>query len=165
MFDTLKRLILPDTSLHCPRCDKSLEGHDEAACARRMSRRFFFQVAAGAAVVVAVPGQLAIPEPVVVAEPVRGLFLRHIREYDVLKGEMMSRLDVLYGLGDIKPGDVRLGKGGATHSKIVSWRDSEVTKEQAIDALVKEIPAGATAVRLEHPIAAGYSQIIQVRHA
>ncbi len=55
MFDTIKRLILPTATLHCPRCEKSLTGHDDAACARRMSRRFFFQVAAGAAVVVATP--------------------------------------------------------------------------------------------------------------
>ncbi len=55
MFDTLKRLILPTATLHCPKCEKSLTDHDEAACARRMSRRFFFQVAAGAAVVVATP--------------------------------------------------------------------------------------------------------------
>lgn len=40
--------------LVCPRCEKSLEGHDEAACSRRMSRRFFFQVAAGGAVAIAV---------------------------------------------------------------------------------------------------------------
>lgn len=39
------------TGLICPFCEKAIEGHDEAACERRMSRRFFFQVAAGAAAV------------------------------------------------------------------------------------------------------------------
>lgn len=41
--------------LACPRCEKSLAEHDEAACARRMSRRFFFQAVGGAAVAAAVP--------------------------------------------------------------------------------------------------------------
>lgn len=35
----------------CPRCEKPLAGHDDAGCERRMSRRFFFGLCAGAAVV------------------------------------------------------------------------------------------------------------------
>jgi hypothetical protein len=33
--------------LICPRCEQPLEGHDEVACVRRMSRRFFFGVCVG----------------------------------------------------------------------------------------------------------------------
>jgi hypothetical protein len=36
-------------TLYCGRCEKPLEGHDERACRRRMSRRYFFGVIAGAA--------------------------------------------------------------------------------------------------------------------
>lgn len=35
------------SSLICPRCEKPLDGHDEGACARKMSRRFFFGVVGG----------------------------------------------------------------------------------------------------------------------
>jgi hypothetical protein len=42
--------------LVCPRCEKALTEHDEEACARRMSRRYFFGLAAGAAVALAAPG-------------------------------------------------------------------------------------------------------------
>lgn len=34
--------------LYCPRCEKPLDNHDQAACNRRMSRRYFFGVFAGA---------------------------------------------------------------------------------------------------------------------
>lgn len=44
--------------LVCPRCEKPIEGHDDAACERRMSRRFFFQAVAGAAVAVSVAPQI-----------------------------------------------------------------------------------------------------------
>jgi hypothetical protein len=40
--------------LICPRCEKPLEGHDEAACVRRMSRRFFFGVCVGGVAAAAV---------------------------------------------------------------------------------------------------------------
>jgi hypothetical protein len=46
--------------LVCPRCEKALSEHDEEACARRMSRRYFFGIAAGAAVAVAAP-ELVLP--------------------------------------------------------------------------------------------------------
>jgi hypothetical protein len=53
MFGFLKGLLHGGSGLVCPRCEKALEGHDEAECARRMSRRYFFGVAAGAAAVIA----------------------------------------------------------------------------------------------------------------
>lgn len=55
ILTSIKDLFSPGAAgLVCPRCEKSLEGHDEAACSRKMSRRFFFQVAAGAAITIAV---------------------------------------------------------------------------------------------------------------
>lgn len=53
MFETLKRLLTPTVGLLCPRCEKPLEGHDQAACDRRMSRRYFFGCVAGGAASVA----------------------------------------------------------------------------------------------------------------
>lgn len=46
-----------DSEILCPHCERSMEsGHDLEACARkRMSRRFFFGVMAGAAVAVSAP--------------------------------------------------------------------------------------------------------------
>lgn len=35
--------------LLCPRCERSLDGHDDAACARKMSRRWFIGATLGAA--------------------------------------------------------------------------------------------------------------------
>lgn len=56
---TLRRLVQGSTvvpraivapALVCPHCERELgESHDDAACSRRMSRRYFFGVAAGAA--------------------------------------------------------------------------------------------------------------------
>lgn len=40
-----------EKGLVCPRCEKPLAGHDDGGCERRMSRRFFFGLCAGAAVV------------------------------------------------------------------------------------------------------------------
>ncbi len=46
-----------ESEILCPHCERTMEpGHDTDACARkRMSRRFFFGVMAGAAVAVAAP--------------------------------------------------------------------------------------------------------------
>lgn len=46
--------------IYCPRCEKPLDGHDEGACARRMSRRFFFGVVGGG--LVAAQAIVAQPE-------------------------------------------------------------------------------------------------------
>lgn len=40
----------------CPRCERAMEGHDDAECSRKMSRRFFFGVCAGAAKELVIPG-------------------------------------------------------------------------------------------------------------
>lgn len=56
LLSSIKSLVFPDAGLCCPRCEKPLAGHDEAACERRMSRRYFFGIAAGAAVAVAGAG-------------------------------------------------------------------------------------------------------------
>lgn len=45
--------------IYCPRCEKPLEGHDDGACARRMSRRFFFGVVGGG--IVAAQAVVALP--------------------------------------------------------------------------------------------------------
>ena len=49
-----------DAALICPHCERALVGHDAAACARRMSRRWFIGAMAGAAasLVVASPPKL-----------------------------------------------------------------------------------------------------------
>lgn len=57
LLSTIKSLVFPDAGMVCPRCEKPLEGHDEAACERRMSRRYFFGVAVGA-----VAGAMALPK-------------------------------------------------------------------------------------------------------
>ena len=46
------------TGLVCPRGERPMEGHDEAACARRMSRRYFFGLGAGAVAAAIVVPQL-----------------------------------------------------------------------------------------------------------
>jgi len=48
-----------DATVLCGRCERALDGHDAKACERRMSRRFFFGVCAGAGVAAA-----TIPEAV-----------------------------------------------------------------------------------------------------
>lgn len=57
-----------DATVLCPRCERSLEGHDEADCARRMSRRYFFGLAVGAAASVYVAPSItdaaSVPAPV-----------------------------------------------------------------------------------------------------
>src|SRR5260370_16329601 len=36
-----------ESVLVCPRCEEPLANHNEGACARRMSRRYFFGICAG----------------------------------------------------------------------------------------------------------------------
>lgn len=103
----------PVLLLHCPRCEKPLEGHDDAACARRMSRRFFFgALTGGVAAAVVVPelvhvgmdAGVADLTAAVVALPSKhgmSLSLRVIRVFDIVRGEARSRLDVGYGLGAV----------------------------------------------------------------
>ena len=43
-----------EPNLICPHCEKELVGHDDAACQRRMSRRFFFGAMLGGVVAAAV---------------------------------------------------------------------------------------------------------------
>jgi hypothetical protein len=60
MLDKLRKLLTPKTTgLVCPRCEESLEDHDDTACARRMSRRYFFGVVGGGLVAAAVGPQIA----------------------------------------------------------------------------------------------------------
>ncbi len=44
----------------CPHCERPLEGHDGGHCARRMSRRFFFGLCAGAVGAIVTPEQPGI---------------------------------------------------------------------------------------------------------
>lgn len=47
-----RKIVAP--ALVCPHCERELgESHDDATCQRRMTRRYFFGVCAGAAVTVA----------------------------------------------------------------------------------------------------------------
>ena len=52
--------------IYCPRCEKPLDGHDEGACARRMSRRFFFFGVVGGGIVAAQALPLIAEAPKVV---------------------------------------------------------------------------------------------------
>ncbi len=83
------------TGLVCPRCERSMEGHDEAACSRRMSRRFFFQSVGGAAAAVAVASVLP-PAPILAAGR-EVMSVRMLQDYDILRQEYVTRLDVCYG--------------------------------------------------------------------
>lgn len=85
MFDTLKRPIPSNHGLLCPRCEKPLAGHDEKACAMRMSRRYFFGIVVGG---VAVAANGGIPQgPVVAPESIVGL--------SYLSMEMLAQFAVL----------------------------------------------------------------------
>lgn len=55
ILQSVRNWLSPETAggLVCPRCERSMEGHDEAACQSRMSRRYFFGVAAGGVVLAA----------------------------------------------------------------------------------------------------------------
>jgi hypothetical protein len=45
-----------ESRLICPRCEKPLDGHDDQACQRKMSRRYFFGMfGAAAAAAIAAP--------------------------------------------------------------------------------------------------------------
>jgi hypothetical protein len=80
MLDKLRKLFTPKTTgLVCPRCEESLEGHDEGACARRMSRRYFFGVVGGGLVAAAVAPQIAkISHTFYVRKPPRYLTSKQI---------------------------------------------------------------------------------------
>lgn len=60
ILSSISKLFNGSDGLVCPRCEKPLEGHDEKACEMRMSRRYFFGLAAGAVAVAA--GVQALPE-------------------------------------------------------------------------------------------------------
>jgi len=94
IFNRLFRKSESSAELLCPHCERSLEGHDVDACARkRMSRRFFFGILGGAAAIAALP-KLAIPEGEV------GMSTRFVRMYDHTTGQFVDRMDVLYGHGN-----------------------------------------------------------------
>lgn len=78
--------------LYCPRCSKPLDGHDAKVCGRRLSRRFFFGVCAGA--VIAKPA-LSLMEQYL-SMPLRGPQSGIARAGGSLTLEMLqSGLDVL----------------------------------------------------------------------
>lgn len=59
ILSTLKNLVFPHAALICPHCERTLDEHDDGACQRAMSRRYFFQMGVGAvAAVAAFPGTL-----------------------------------------------------------------------------------------------------------
>jgi hypothetical protein len=61
-MDFLRGIFSPkDEGVVCPRCDKAIVGHDEAACSRRLSRRFFFGAMAGGLVVATSPELILSP--------------------------------------------------------------------------------------------------------
>lgn len=47
-MNLIQRILGHSDGLVCPRCERSLEGHDDGDCARRMSRRYFFGLGAAA---------------------------------------------------------------------------------------------------------------------
>lgn len=53
MFELFKSK--PDTGLLCPKCERPLLEHDEGACKRKMSRRFFLGATSGIVVAAAIP--------------------------------------------------------------------------------------------------------------
>lgn len=60
--------MLTKVGLICPRCEKPLEGHEDSACRRRMSRRYFFGALGGLAVAaVAIPKVAGITSADVIA--------------------------------------------------------------------------------------------------
>lgn len=59
----LDKLFHRKTGLICPRCERSMEGHDNQECKRRISRRYFFGLAAGAVAGLVVAESLPIWEP------------------------------------------------------------------------------------------------------
>lgn len=77
--------------LICQRCEKPLAGHDEEACARRMSRRFFFQAVGGAAAAVAIAQVL--PAVVDVDAAASALGYRAAQSIDAI---LVKHLNTLY---------------------------------------------------------------------
>lgn len=55
ILDKISGLFYP-SGMVCPRCEKPMADHDDQACESRMSRRYFFGVAAGAAAGIASTG-------------------------------------------------------------------------------------------------------------
>lgn len=97
LLSSIKSLVFPDAGLCCPRCEKPIEGHDEAACERRMSRRYFFGVAAGVAVAVA--GASAVPALFEVEPPLESgiAIARQCKYQNYLNVDLVTRetLEVL----------------------------------------------------------------------
>lgn len=68
-----------DSVLICPRCEKPLAAHDDQACQRRMSRRYFFGLGLGALAGAIVTRESLAPSEIVhnaVAEPTLAEILR-----------------------------------------------------------------------------------------
>lgn len=99
IISSLKNLISPSAALLCPRCEKPLDGHNAAACERRMSRRYFFGAALGGVAAAVAVAQVA---PVLESGMARVLpvQMRTIHRFD---GEYLSRIDILYGMKVLKP--------------------------------------------------------------
>lgn len=117
LLSSLKNLISPPAALLCPRCEKPLDGHDRAACERRMSRRYLFGAALGG-----VAAAVAVAQAAPVLES--GIAIAHVNQFlnaDMVTGEMLmvlrskmrivhnfngeslNRLDVLYGASLVRP--------------------------------------------------------------
>lgn len=77
--------------LICPRCEKPLAGHDEEACARKISRRFFFQAVSGAAAAAAIAQVL--PAVVDVDAAASALGYRAAQSIDAM---LVNHLNTLY---------------------------------------------------------------------
>lgn len=84
-----------DAGLVCPRCEKPLEGHSEADCARKMSRRWFLGATLGA-----VAGAVVAPPAV-----------QAFTQADVIKTfEAATRSPILHTLRTVWLRDKGVGK-------------------------------------------------------
>jgi len=67
-FKSVFQGSVPEALVVCPHCEKPLVGHDEAACSRKMSRRFFFGMIA-APVAIAIAAKLPTLGPDALGSP------------------------------------------------------------------------------------------------
>ncbi len=70
----------------CPHCERPLEGHDAGHCARRMSRRFFFGLCAGAAGAIVAPEQPGITIATWTRSAERAYFASELGLYEMYGG-------------------------------------------------------------------------------
>lgn len=98
------------SKLVCPRCERELSKHDDAACQRGISRRFFFGVSAGAVAAIVVAPRIptgGLFDPVTnLAQQYAsegGVSARYLASYDISKDLWLGRLDILYGTAPVTP--------------------------------------------------------------